>query len=200
MRAGGAVTAGTVATTRRKGKAMGFINLEWLSGSESRRGETTDQAASRQLSLRCADVHPVTCDAEWTAPSASELVARAVDHGVHAHGFTPGWYTRERIAAISRAARDTQADARPDVRSETDKTAGQQTGDLQLDQAAAVLGVSPATLRAWEQRFGYPHSVSGAAGDRRYAHAQVIALRDSLQAGLSITAAIDKARGVGADS
>jgi DNA-binding transcriptional MerR regulator len=72
--------------------------------------------------------------------------------------------------------------------------------DLQLDEAAAVLCVSPDTLQAWEQRFGYPHSVSGAAGDRGYAHREVIALRDSLEAGLSITAAIDKARGVGADS
>jgi hypothetical protein len=156
--------------------------------------------ASRQLSLRCADVHPVTCDEEWTAPSGSELVARAVEHGVRAHGFNPGWYTRERIAAISRAARATQTDAPLDLRSETDKTAGQQMGGLQLDEAAAALGVSPDTLRAWEQRFGYPHSVSGAAGERRYTHGEVIALRDSLETGLSIAAAVDKVRGVGADS
>jgi Protein of unknown function (DUF1059)/MerR HTH family regulatory protein len=143
--------------------------------------ETPEQpGAPRQLSLRCADVHPVTCDAEWTAPSATELVAKAVHHGVRAHGFAPGWYTRERIAAISRAARGTQTEM----------------GDLQLDEAAAVLRVSPDTLRAWEQRFGYPHSVSGAPGERRYAHAEVIALRDSLEAGLSIAAAIDKARAV----
>ena len=164
-------------------------------------GETTGQAATRrQLCLRCADVHPVTCDAEWTGPSASELVASAVDHGVHAHGFNPGWYTRQRIAAISRAARGTQADEPPDLRSETDKTGGQQMRDVQIAEAAAVLCVSPDTLRAWEERFGYPHSVSGAAGERRYAHAEVIALRDSLTAGLSIAAAIDKARGVSADS
>jgi hypothetical protein len=184
---------------------MGFINLEWYSLPEDSRGprlrETTDRAgASRLLSLRCAEVHPVTCDTEWTAPSASELVARAVDHGVSAHGFNPGWYTRERIAAISRAARGTQGDVPPHVRSETDKTTGQQPRDLQLDDAAAVLCVSPDTLRAWEQRFGYPHSVSGAAGELRYAHGEVIALRDSLEEGLSITAAIDKARGVGADT
>ena len=184
---------------------MGFINLEWYSLPEDSRGprlrETTDQAGdSRQLGLRCADVHPVTCDTEWTAPSASELVARAVDHGVSAHGFNPGWYTRERIAAISRAARGTQGDVPLHGRSETGETAGRQMRDLPLDEAAAVLCVSPDTLRAWEQRFGYPHSVSGAAGERRYARGEVIALRDSLEAGLSITAAIDKARGVGADS
>lgn len=72
--------------------------------------------------------------------------------------------------------------------------------DLQLDEAAAVLRVSPDTLRAWEQRFGYPHSGSDAAGERRYPHTEVIALRDSLEAGLSIVAAINKARSVGPDS
>jgi DNA-binding transcriptional MerR regulator len=86
------------------------------------------------------------------------------------------------------------------VHSETDKTAGRTVGDLQIDEAAAVLSVSPDTLRAWEQRFDYPHSISGAAGERRYAHGEVIALRDSLLAGLSITAAIEKARRAGADS
>jgi MerR HTH family regulatory protein/Protein of unknown function (DUF1059) len=182
-------------------RRMGFINLEWLWGSESIDRETTDQAgASRQLSLRCADVHPVTCDVEWTALSASELVAKAVDHGVDAHGFSPGWYTRKRIAAISRAARGTRADPPPRSRGETGNTAGQKMRDLPIDEAAAVLGVSPETLRVWEQRYGYPHSAPDAAGERRYAFGEVIALRDSLQAGLSVIAAIDRARGVGTNS
>jgi predicted small metal-binding protein len=179
---------------------MGFINLEWFSGPEHTRVATDQAGASRQLILRCADVHPVTCDAEWTAPSASELVARAVDHGVSAHGLNPGWYTRERIAAISRAARGTQDDAPRQVPTETDKATGQPMRDLQLDDAAAALCVSPDTLRAWEQRFGYPHSVPGGAGEPRYTQGEVIALRDSLEAGLSIAAAIDKARGAGTDS
>jgi DNA-binding transcriptional regulator YiaG len=185
--------------TRTSKDGMGFINLHWLGGSLIPR-ETADQPGARpQLSLRCADVHPVTCDAQWTATSASELVAKAVDHGLHAHGFDPRWYTRKRIAAIRRAATSTHADGPPDVHSETDKTAGRTISDLPIDEAAAVLCVSPDTLRAWEQRFGYPHPVSDAAGERRYALAEVIALRDSLQAGLSITAAVQKARGVGAD-
>jgi DNA-binding transcriptional MerR regulator len=71
--------------------------------------------------------------------------------------------------------------------------------DLPLDEAAAVLRVPPDTLQAWEQRFGYPHSICGADGDRRYVHGEVIALRDRLDAGLSIAAAIHKARAVGAD-
>ncbi|MGN6167354.1 MAG: DUF1059 domain-containing protein [Solirubrobacteraceae bacterium] len=181
---------------------MGFINLEWLSGSGLTLGAATEETGtSRQPTLRCADVHPVPCDAEWTAPSTNELVARAVDHGVRAHGLNPGWYTRQRIAAIRRAARGAQPSAPPDSRSETAQTTpAQQTRDLQLDEAAAVLRVSPDTLRAWEQRFGYPHSGSGAAGERRYPQTEVIALRDSLEAGLSIAAAINKARSVVPDT
>jgi hypothetical protein len=203
--AGGALMVEAVVTTIGKGKATGFINLKWFSEWEPILPETTGRAGpSRQLSLRCADVHPVTCDAEWTAPSASQLVAKALDHGVHAHGFDPGWYTRERITAISRSARGAQADLPPDLPpdspSDIDKTTGQQTRDLQVDEAAAMLCVSPDTLRAWEQRFGYPHSVPGGAGERRYAQREVIALRESLKAGLSIAAAIDKARRVGTDS
>jgi len=72
--------------------------------------------------------------------------------------------------------------------------------DLRPDEAAAVLGVSPDALREWEQRFGYPRSVCGVTGQRRYAHAEVIALRDSLEAGLSIASAINKARTIGTDN
>jgi MerR family transcriptional regulator, light-induced transcriptional regulator len=70
---------------------------------------------------------------------------------------------------------------------------------LQLAEAAAVLCVSQDTLRAWEQRFGYPRSVGGAAGRPCYRYDEVIALRDSLQAGLSITSAINQARAPRAD-
>jgi hypothetical protein len=161
---------------------MGFINLEWFSVPEHSRGPTLRDSTdhpdlSRQLSVRCANVHPVTCDTDWTAPTASELVARAVDHGVSAHGFNPGWYTRKRIAAISRAARGTRGDASGHLRSETDETTGQQMRDLPLDEVAAVLCVSPDILRAWEQRIGYPHSVFGAAGELRYPRRELIALR-----------------------
>jgi hypothetical protein len=87
-----------------------------------------------------------------------------------------------------------------DLCGEIGETTAQEMRDLRLDEAAAVLCVSPDTLRAWEQRFGYPHSVVGAAGERRYAHGEVIALRDSLEAGLSIASAIKKARAAGTDS
>ena len=87
-----------------------------------------------------------------------------------------------------------------DLSGEIGKTTRQEMRDLLLDEAAAVLCVSPETLRAWEQRFGYPHSVFRAAGQRCYAHSEVIALRDSLEAGLSIASAINTARGAGTDS
>lgn len=69
--------------------------------------------------------------------------------------------------------------------------------DLRLDEAAAVLCVSPDTLQGWERRFGYPHPVAGASGQCRYVRGDVFALRESLEAGLSVAAAIDKARALG---
>ena len=66
--------------------------------------------------------------------------------------------------------------------------------DLRPDEAAAMLRVSPETLRAWEQRFGYPHSVLRTTGQRRYAHREVMALCRTLDTGLSVVAAINKAR------
>jgi DNA-binding transcriptional MerR regulator len=86
-----------------------------------------------------------------------------------------------------------------DLRGEIGDTTGQEMRDLLLDEAAAVLCVSPETLRAWEQRFGYPHSVFRAAGQRCYDRSEVIALRDSLEAGLSIASAINTARAAGTE-
>jgi MerR family transcriptional regulator, light-induced transcriptional regulator len=77
-----------------------------------------------------------------------------------------------------------------------EELAGREMRDLRPDEAAAMLHVSPDTLRAWEARFGYPHSVSRATGQRRYAHRDVIALRNTLDTGLSVAAAINKARRV----
>ena len=85
---------------------------------------------------------------------------------------------------------------RVDLCSESTKLPGREMRDLRPDEAAAMLRVSPDTLRAWEQRFGYPHSVSGGAGQRRYPHREVIALRNTLDAGLSVAAAVNKARRV----
>jgi len=65
---------------------------------------------------------------------------------------------------------------------------------LKTSEAAAVLNVSPNTLRAWERRFGYPKPQRTAGKHRLYTHGAVAALRDALQEGLSISSAISRAR------
>lgn len=65
---------------------------------------------------------------------------------------------------------------------------------LKTSEAAAVLNVSPNTLRAWERRFGYPRPQRSPGKHRLYTHGEVAALRDALQEGLSISSAISRAR------
>src|SRR5881394_178116 len=48
---------------------------------------------------------------------------------------------------------------------------------LKTSEAAAVLNVSPNTLRAWERRFGYPKPQRTAGKHRLYTHGEVAALR-----------------------
>ncbi|MEA2143993.1 MAG: MerR family transcriptional regulator, light-induced transcriptional regulator [Solirubrobacteraceae bacterium] len=65
---------------------------------------------------------------------------------------------------------------------------------LKTSEAAALLNVSPNTLRAWERRFGYPKPQRSAGQHRLYTHGEVVALRDALQQGLSISSAVSRAR------
>src|SRR4051794_40052033 len=65
---------------------------------------------------------------------------------------------------------------------------------LKTSEAAAMLNVSPNTLRAWERRFGYPKPQRSKGQHRLYTHGEVAALRDALQEGLSISSAISRAR------
>jgi len=46
---------------------------------------------------------------------------------------------------------------------------------LKTSEAAAVLNVSPNTLRAWERRFGYPKPQRTARKHRLYTHGEVAA-------------------------
>ena len=55
------------------------------------------------LELRCSDVHPVTCDVRLRSFDPLDLRRLACEHGARAHGFTPAWYSAERIAAIAAA-------------------------------------------------------------------------------------------------
>lgn len=65
---------------------------------------------------------------------------------------------------------------------------------LKTSEAAALLDVSPNTLRAWERRFGYPKPQRSAGQHRLYTYGEVAALRDALQQGLSISSAVSRAR------
>jgi DNA-binding transcriptional MerR regulator len=65
---------------------------------------------------------------------------------------------------------------------------------LKISEAAALLDVSPQTLRGWERRFGYPAPQRTPGGHRLYMHGDVAALRAALLQGLSLSAAINHAR------
>jgi DNA-binding transcriptional MerR regulator len=72
---------------------------------------------------------------------------------------------------------------------------------LKTSEAAALLNVSPNTLRAWEQRFGFPKPARSPGKHRLFTYGEIAALRDALQDGLSISSAISRAQeGIGADS
>src|ERR1700738_3822334 len=66
---------------------------------------------------------------------------------------------------------------------------------LKTSEAAALLNVSPNTLRAWERRFGFPKPQRSPGKHRLFTHGEVAALRDALQEGLSISSAVSRARG-----
>src|ERR671925_613297 len=72
---------------------------------------------------------------------------------------------------------------------------------LKTSEAAALLNVSPNTLRAWERRFGFPKPQRSPGKHRLYTHGEVAALKDALQEGLSISSAVSRAReGLTADA
>jgi DNA-binding transcriptional MerR regulator len=72
---------------------------------------------------------------------------------------------------------------------------------LKTSEAAALLNVSPNTLRAWERRFGFPKPQRSPGKHRLFTHGEVASLRDALQEGLSISSAVSRAReGLSADS
>ena len=65
---------------------------------------------------------------------------------------------------------------------------------LKTTEAATLLNVSASTLRAWEQRFGFPQPQRSPGGNRYYTHGEVAALRAALEGGLSISSAVSRAR------
>ena len=71
---------------------------------------------------------------------------------------------------------------------------------LKTSEAAAILNVSPNTLRTWERRFGYPHPRRSAGRHRRYVYGEISALREALDAGMSISSAVSAASDPFADA
>src|SRR4051794_33829059 len=65
---------------------------------------------------------------------------------------------------------------------------------LKTSEAAALLHVSPNTLRAWERRFDYPHPQRSPGKHRIYTYAEIATLKDALEQGLSISSAVSIAR------
>lgn len=72
---------------------------------------------------------------------------------------------------------------------------------LKTTEAATLLDVAPNTLRVWERKFGFPSPQRSPGGHRFYTHGELAALREALQEGLSISAAVRRARaGLEADA
>lgn len=65
---------------------------------------------------------------------------------------------------------------------------------LRTSEAAAFVGVSPHTLRAWERRFAFPHPRRSPGGHRAYLACELAPLREALRQGLSTSSAIRLAR------
>jgi hypothetical protein len=65
---------------------------------------------------------------------------------------------------------------------------------LSAHDAASFLDISPATLRAWEQAFGFPTSVESEEPAPNYLITELVAIQDALPDALSITSAMHTAR------
>jgi DNA-binding transcriptional MerR regulator len=71
-------------------------------------------------------------------------------------------------------------------------------GVIRTNAAAAMLGVSPNTLRSWERRFGFPEPRRSAGGHRRFDVGQIEALRAAYEQTHDVSSAIALARDRGA--
>jgi len=71
-------------------------------------------------------------------------------------------------------------------------------GAIRTNAAAAMLGVSPNTLRSWERRFGFPEPRRTAGGHRQFELSEIEALRWAFEETHNISSAIAVARERGA--
>jgi hypothetical protein len=65
---------------------------------------------------------------------------------------------------------------------------------IRTNAAAAMLGVSPNTLRSWERRFGFPEPRRTAGGHRQFELTEVEALRSAFEETHNVSSAIAIAR------
>jgi DNA-binding transcriptional MerR regulator len=65
---------------------------------------------------------------------------------------------------------------------------------IRTNAAAAMLGVSPSTLRSWERRFGYPMPQRTEGGHRQFELTEIEALKQSFSETHDISSAISIAR------
>ncbi|MEA2249727.1 MAG: MerR family transcriptional regulator, light-induced transcriptional regulator [Solirubrobacteraceae bacterium] len=65
---------------------------------------------------------------------------------------------------------------------------------MRTNAAAAMLGVSPSTLRSWERRFGYPEPRRSPGGHRQFDLGEIEALRAAFQETQNVSSAIALAR------
>src|SRR5689334_18576423 len=68
---------------------------------------------------------------------------------------------------------------------------------LAIKDVAELTGVAAATIRMWEQRYGFPEPARTAAGYRVYTEQDVVAIRRAAafrEGGLSVPAALERAR------
>jgi MerR family transcriptional regulator, light-induced transcriptional regulator len=65
---------------------------------------------------------------------------------------------------------------------------------IRTNAAAAMLGVSPNTLRSWERRFGFPAPRRSAGGHRQFDLAEIDALRQALEETHNVSSAVSIAR------
>src|SRR3954463_5423701 len=65
---------------------------------------------------------------------------------------------------------------------------------VRTNAAAAMIGVSPSTLRSWERRFGFPTPRRTAGGHRQFDLAEIEALRAAFDETQNVSSAISIAR------
>lgn len=65
---------------------------------------------------------------------------------------------------------------------------------IRTNAAAAMLGISPNTLRSWERRYGFPSPVRSPGGHRQYTLTEIESLRQTLAETHNVSSAISLAR------